>query len=262
MTLLERLSLLMDSRRVNLLYELTQTQFRLKSQNSFFGVLWSVANPLLMVAVFYVFFAERFGSEVDHYGIYLLVGVVQYAHYSGATSRSMKSLVQMRQLTKESAFPKELIVFSSVLAGTIDFVIAIAVCVGVAYATGIEPSAYHWWLMPIVVLQYLFVTWVSLVLATVFPLARDIDHIYQVFLRALMFVTPIFYKAKSVSGLAYYVVALNPLAQLLALSRGVLLADTVPSPATLAAAFVVNAGLVRLALVLFRSSERRFAEYV
>ncbi|MBI3769586.1 MAG: ABC transporter permease [Deltaproteobacteria bacterium] len=252
-----------NSKSLNLLWELTISQYKLKDQSTFFGVLWSFLNPLFMVAVLFVFFHAQVGSTVEHYGVYLLLGIVQYTYFSNATNTSMRVLLVMRQLTKDAVFPKELLVFSSTLSNTIDLVISMLVCVAVAYVSGVTPSWSALFLLLVLILQLMLVSWVGLLLACVLLLARDIDHIYQVFLRALLFVTPIFYPRSFLGeGLAHYLVLLNPLAQLIELSRSILLDGEVPSPAHVAALLAVNGLLILLTFRVFKAVEPRMAEYV
>jgi ABC-2 type transport system permease protein len=252
-----------DSRNLNLLRELAMSQYKLKDQSSFFGLLWSFLNPLFMVGVLFVFFSSRFGTGVDHYGIYLLLGMVQYTHFANSTSTSMRSLLIMKQLTKETVFPKELLVVSSTISVTIDFAVAMLVCVLVAYATGIPPAWSHLLLPLVIVLQFLLCVWVSLLLACVYPFARDIDHIYQVFLRALMFATPIFYTPAFLgAGPARYLLILNPLAQLIEMARRLLIDGAPPSVTTLLALALSNGILGYLSWRLFKVFEPRLAEYV
>ncbi len=254
---------LYDSRNINLLRELAMSQYKLKDQSSFFGLLWSFLNPLFMVGVLFVFFSRRFGAGVEHYGIYLLLGMVQYTHFANATSTSMRSLLTMKQLTKETVFPKELLVVSSTISITIDFAVAMLVCVVVAYASGIPPAWSHLLLPVVVVLQFLLAVWVSLLLACIYPFARDIDHIYQVFLRALMFATPIFYTAAFLgTGPARYLLLLNPLAQLIEASRRLLIDGTAPTVTTLIGLALGNGLLAYLSWRLFKTFEPRLAEYV
>jgi lipopolysaccharide transport system permease protein len=255
---------LYDSKSLNLLWELTRSQFKLKDQSTFFGVLWSFLNPLFMVGVLFVFFNAQVGSTVEHYAIYLLLGLVQYTYFANATNTAMRVLLSMRQLTKDAVFPKELLVFSSTLSITIDLVIAMLVCVGVAYCSGVEPSWSALGLVLVVLLQLMLASWVSLLLSCVLLVARDIDHIYQVFLRALLFVTPIFYTRAFLggAGLAHWLVTLNPLAQVIELSRGILLEGELPSIARMLVLFLVNAACVVATFRVFKRLEPRMAEYV
>jgi ABC-type polysaccharide/polyol phosphate export permease len=252
-----------NARTLNLLRELTISQHKLKDQSTFFGFLWSFLNPLFMVGVLFAFFHTRLGEEVDHYGIYLLLGLVQYTHFANTTSGTMRVLLTMKSLTKEAVFPKELLVMSSAISHTIDFLVAMGFCVLAAYASGVRPSWSVLWLPSVLILQFLLVSWVSLLLSCVFVIARDIEHIYQVFLRALLFLTPIFYTRSFLGdGLAHYLVVLNPLAHVIDLSRTILLDGAVPSPARLLSALLVNGALVALAFRLFKSFEPKLAEYV
>ena len=255
---------LYDSKSLNLLWELTISQFKLKDQSTFFGILWSFLNPLFMVGVLFVFFHAQVGSKVEHYGIYLLLGLIQYTYFTNATVTSMRVLLAMRQLTKDAVFPKELLVFSSTLSNTIDLVISMIVCVAVAYLSGVAPSWTALALVVVLVLQLMLVSWVGLLLACVLLFARDIDHIYQVFLRALLFVTPIFYTREFLggAGLAHLLVVLNPLAQLIDLSRNLLLDGKMPSLLHVAALVAVNSMLITMSYRLFKSVEPRMAEYV
>jgi ABC-type polysaccharide/polyol phosphate export permease len=255
--------MLRDSRNLNLLWELSISQYKLKDQSSFFGFLWSFLNPIFLVVILFVFFRGRFGQDVENYGVYLLLGMIHYTHYSNATNNSMRVFVSMRQLVKEAVFPKELLVLSSTLSNSVDFVIAMGVSMVVAWISGVTPTV-AWLALPLVLLlQMLLVSWVSLLLSCVFPFARDIDHIYQVFLRALMFLTPIFYTASFVGdGMARHLLTLNPLAQLIEVSRKIIMDGIVPSWSTLAILFGVNALFVVLTLKGFRRIEARLAEYV
>ncbi len=252
-----------DARALNLLRELTVSQYKLKDQSTFFGFLWSFLNPLFMVGVLFAFFHARLGESVEHYGIYLLLGLVQYTHFANTTSGAMRVLLSMKPLTKEAVFPKELLVVSSTMSHTIDFLIAMGFCVIAAYVSGVRPSSSGLFLPCVLILQFLLVSWVSLLLSCVFVLARDIEHIYQVFLRALLFLTPVFYTRSFLGdGLAHYLVVLNPLAHMIDLSRSILLDGAVPSGARLLSLLLVNGVLVAIAFRLFKSFEPWLAEYV
>jgi ABC-type polysaccharide/polyol phosphate export permease len=114
-----------------------------------------------------------------------------------------------------------------------------------------------------VLLQLLLVLWVSLLLASLYVFVKDIEHVYQVFLRVLFLVTPTFYAPDLLgSGAARLVVLLNPLAQLIGYSRAILIGE-VPLPyGVLAALFAANLLLILAALTVFRRLEPRFAENV
>src|ERR1700741_4670566 len=183
----------LDKKYLNLLREVAITQFKLKDQSTFFGFIWSFLQPLFMLMIIYIVFRPKVGSEVNHYGIYVLVGVVHYTHFSTATSKSMQVLHSMKQLITDTIFPKEALVIGSVLSNTIDFVLSIIICIVIALFSGVHISWTICLLPLIIILQTALVLWVSLILSFLFIFIRDIGNVYQVFLRLLFFITPIFY---------------------------------------------------------------------
>jgi ABC-type polysaccharide/polyol phosphate export permease len=252
-----------DAADRNLLRQLTLSQYKLKDQSSFFGFLWSFLNPLLMLGVLYAFFRLRLGGEIENYALYLLLGLVVYTHFTNSTSLGMRALRSTRELTTDAVFPKELLVLSTLISSSLEFFISMGVCLAIAVIAGVPITLAVLWLPAIIGAQLLLVLWVSFLLATVFPFAWDIDHIYHVFLRALFFITPIFYDISFVGdGMARRVVELNPLSFVMEAVRGVVLEGAPPPAAELAAFVLLNAVLLITTLALFRHFEPRFAEYV
>lgn len=247
----------------NIAIQLTLAQFKLKDQSSFFGFLWSFLHPLLLLAVLFVFFNFRFGGHIDNYVIYLMLALVIYNHFANCTSLGMKALRSTRELTTDAVFPKELLVISVLVAGSLELLISIGICLLLAFATGVSLSAAMLWIPGVIVAEILLVTWVSFLLATVYPFAWDIDHIYNVFLRVLFFITPIFYdKSFLGDGLASQIVALNPLSWVIGAMRQSVIQGDFPPWSQMAAFIFVNVILLRLSLGLFRHYESRFAEHV
>jgi ABC-type polysaccharide/polyol phosphate export permease len=169
----------------------------------------------------------------------------------------------MKQLTSNTILPKEVLVIGTVIANAIEFVIAMVICVLIAYWSGIKLSWAILFLPLVIILQLLMVMWVSLFLSCIFVFVKDIAHIYQVFLRILFFITPTFYTPDFLGGgPARYIVLLNPLAHLLSFSRSLIIEGRLfPGSPFLVLTFV-NVILTVLGFLVFKRYEQRFAEYV
>jgi ABC-type polysaccharide/polyol phosphate export permease len=252
-----------DKKYLNLLREIIISEFKLKDQSSFFGFVWSFLHPLLMLIVLFIFFNARIGGEIKHYPIYLLIGLIQYTHFSNATSSAMSVLASMRQLTANTIFPKEILVIGSVVSSSIEFLISMTICLLIAYFSGVRLTWTVVTLPLILLLQLMLVMWVSLLLSCVYVFAKDIGHIYQVFLRILFFVTPVFYSVSFLEGAyAKYILYLNPLAQLMNFARAVILDGTLFSTELFGILLGLNALLVYLGFKWFKKYEPRFGERV
>ena len=247
----------------NLLWELLSSQFKVKDQSTVLGYFWSFLHPLIMLGVLFLVFHNAMGRNIPHYAMYLLIGLVHYAHFSNSTSASLHALLSMRNLTTDTIFPKELLVIGTALATSIDFVVSVGICLLIAFLSGLQPGWGLLMLPAIIVLQVTLVLWVALFLSCLFVFVRDIDHLYQLFLRLLFFVTPIFYAPSFLmEGKGKYVVLLNPLTHLITFARTILIeGSSIPGRLFLALLFV-NLCLLCVGFVVFRKYEPAFAERI
>jgi lipopolysaccharide transport system permease protein len=252
-----------DRRSLNLLREIALSQFKLRDQSTLFGFVWSFLNPLLMLTVLFIFFSTGAGKGIEHYGIYLLIGTVHYTYFSNGTNSSMHVLVSERALTADTVFPKELMVIGSVVASSVEFVLSMLVVGLIALLSGVDLTAAVAVLPAVVALQVMLVLWVSILLSCLYVYVRDIEHIYQVLLRTLLFITPVFYDLRFVgSGLARYIVLLNPLTHLIQFSRDLVLTGRLFSGSAFLLLLLGNVVMLGLAIFAFRRLEPTFAEYV
>ena len=72
--------------------ELVKTDFQLRYQGSFLGVLWSVLKPLMLFAVMYMVFVRflRFSDGTPTFAISLLCGTCLWSFFSEATTMGMQ----------------------------------------------------------------------------------------------------------------------------------------------------------------------------
>ncbi len=252
-----------DRDYLELLAAMTVTEFKRANRRTFFGVLWSILNPLLIVIVLFAIFSFRFAGEIDSYPVYLLAGVVPYSHFANSTSSSIGVLQSMKSLTVGATFSKEILVLGTVLSRTLDFALSLAFCVVVAGVTGVRLGAALWALPAVVLLELLLSLWVSLLLSVSYVFVRDVRSIYQILLRILFVATPIFYAPSLLGeGTVRRLAELNPLARVIGFARSILIENRAPGAAEMMVFFAVNALLVVASLEAFRRLEPSFAERV
>jgi ABC-type polysaccharide/polyol phosphate export systems, permease component len=254
----------MNTRRYfTLLKEIAVTRYKLKDQNTMLGFAWSFLHPVIMLGLMFILFSARLGQGIDHYAIYLLIGLVQFSHFSSSTNRSMHVLISMRSLTSDAIFPKELLVIGSVIADVIELFAAMVVCVTFAKLSGVDLSWAVFALPYVFLLQLMLVLWVSLCLSCLYVFVRDMTYVYQAFTRLLLFATPIFYAPSFLEkGAAQYIVWLNPLAHLVGFSRSVILDGQLFPLHQSILFFAINLVLLYGSIKMFRKYEPIFAEYV
>jgi ABC-type polysaccharide/polyol phosphate export permease len=252
-----------DKGYFRLLREVAIARYKLKDQSTFLGFAWNLLHPLIMLGLLFTLFSRRIGSEINHYAIYLLIGLVQYNHFTSSTNRSMNVLIAMKSLASDAIFPKELLVMGSAIADFVELLAAMAVCLMMAKLSGVELSWPVFALPLVFVLQLILVLWVSLCLSCLYVFVRDLTYIYQAFIRLLLFATPIFYAPSFLEkGSAQLVLWLNPLSHLIEFSRVLILKGQLVSLNQMILFFIVNLILLYGSIRLFRKFEPVFAEYL
>ncbi len=202
-----------------LLNELTKTDFKLRYQGSILGYLWAIIRPMLLFGILYLVFAKflRFGDEIPHYPVYLLVGTVLWSFFTECTNQGIQSLILRSDLMRKISFPKWIIVLSATMTALINLLINLIVVIVFALFSGVSISA-SWLLVPLLILElYALSFGIALFLGSLNVRFRDVGSIWEVLLQALFYAIPIIYPLSMVishSSLAAKIIMLNPIAQI------------------------------------------------
>ncbi|MBQ5850617.1 MAG: ABC transporter permease, partial [Lachnospiraceae bacterium] len=101
--------------------ELTSREIKRKYARSYLGILWSVLNPLLTMAVMSMIFSTMFRRSIENFPIYLLTGNIIWGLFSGATNTSMSALVDNRTLLMKVKLPKQTFVLARAYTALVNF---------------------------------------------------------------------------------------------------------------------------------------------
>ena len=92
--------------------QLVDREIKRKYARSFLGVIWSVLNPLMTMAVMSMIFSTIFKRTIENYPIYYLTGTIFWQLFSGATNSAMTALVDNRTLLLKVKLPKQTFVLA------------------------------------------------------------------------------------------------------------------------------------------------------
>jgi ABC-2 type transport system permease protein len=209
-----------DRKNKILLKELIRTDFKLRYQGSAVGYLWSILKPIMLFAVMYVVFIQflRFGADVPHFAVALLLGTTVWGFFSEATNMGMISVVMRGDLMRKINFSKPVIVLSAVANAFINLLINMVVVLIFAAVNGVKFN-FGVLMTPLLLIELiLFVLGVAFLLSTLFVRFRDLSPVWEVVLQAGMYATPIIYPVSFVSNthpMAAKLMFMNPMAQII-----------------------------------------------
>ena len=257
-----------------LLNELSKTDFKLRYQGSILGYLWAIIRPFLMFGIMYLVFAKflRFGDEIPHYPVYLLVGTVLWNFFIECTNQGIQSLLIRSDLMRKIAFPKWIIVLSATTTALINLGINFVVIILFSFFSGIAPSL-GWLLVPFLILElYLLSLGLALLLGSVNIKYRDVQSIWEVVVQALFYAVPIIYPIQMVatySNFTAHLLMLNPIAQVIQDVRSLLVTDVTLTSWEILPHFLLNfiplllVGLIFIAgMFVFKHKSKYFAEEI
>lgn len=264
---------ILSKRNRVLLGELVKTDFKLRYQGSVLGYLWALLKPLLMFAILYIVFAKilRFGDEIPHYPVYLLVGTVLWNFFSECTGQGIHAIEQRGDLIRKISFPKAIVVLSATSTAVINVLINLAVVVVFALINGVTPSWSWLIVLALLVELYLFALGISFFLGSINVKYRDIGSIWEVLMQAMFYAVPIIYPVTMVTAssvTAAKILLLNPVAQAIQDVRYCLIT---PETITAWSLSGIKWGLVSIAIVVvllivsilfFKKRAEKFAEEV
>lgn len=203
-----------------LLRQLVITDFKLRYKGSALGYVWTLLRPLALFAVLYVVFVHflRIGSNVPHFAVYLLLGVVMWNYFTEVTNNGLSSIVGKGDLLRKLAFPRYVVVVAGSFSALINLLINLVVIALFMTINGVPFTFEILWLIPLIIELFVFALALAFILSALYVKFRDINYIWELVLQAGFYATPILYPISMVltmSPIAAKIIMLNPVAQIL-----------------------------------------------
>lgn len=187
-------------RHREMLWDLVRRDFIGRYQGSIMGVVWSLFNPLLMLAiyttVFSVAFKARWGTGDESkiaFAIVLFSGMVVHSLFAECINRAPTLIVSQVNYVKKVVFPLEILpgvaLCSAMLHFAISFVVLLIFCV----FSGVN---LHWaaLFVPLLILPLILLTLgLSWILASLGVYFRDMTQIVGMISTLALFLAPVFY---------------------------------------------------------------------
>ncbi len=211
-----------------LLRELVSRELKRKYSRSRLGILWSILNPLLSMAVLSMVFSSMFRHSIENYPIYYLTGNLCWSLFTTSTNTSMTALVDNQTLLLQVKAPKMIFPLARVAAAFVNFLYSLAAYGVMLAVSGIRPDL-HMLLFPAVAaLLLLFAVGCSFILTIAYVFFGDIRHLYSVLLTLWMYLSALFYPVEAVPEFARQIIVQNPVYNYVTAARACMLYQTMP----------------------------------
>ncbi len=251
----------------DLVMQMTKREVIGRYRGSVVGLMWSLFNPILMLAVYTFVFSVVFkvrwpitsGNKYE-FAILLFAGMIVHGLFSECINRSPTLIISNVQYVKKVVFPLEVLPWVTVFTAVFHALMSIGVLL-VFYS--IVYLKLNWTVMyaPVVLLPFLILTLgVSWFLSSMGVYIRDIAHITGILTMILLFVSPIFYPISALPEQFQIYAYLNPLTFIIQQMREVIVIGNPPDWSGLGIYLVFSVAIAWSGMVWFQKTRRGFAD--
>jgi ABC-type polysaccharide/polyol phosphate export permease len=229
-------------------------ELRVRYQRSVLGFLWTLLNPILMMAILTLVFSQLFRAR-EHYTLYLFAGMVPWGFLNGSLNDCAFCIISNEGLIRKIYLPKMVFPLSRVLINLTTFVLSMAALFLLLEPLGARLTPPMLLLPAVIALFSAFVLGLGLIVATTNTFYRDCGHLVSVFLQAWYFATPIIYFKSDMPADAQWRFWLNPAYPFIQLFQDIIKDGTWPHLHTFLVAAAVAAVTLGVGYAAFKSNE-------
>jgi lipopolysaccharide transport system permease protein len=257
----ERISL---SAYFELFMNLTRREVKGRYSQSLFGAGWAIAQPLATMAVFTLVFARlgQMPSGGAPYPLFAYAALVPWFFFSNSVMSGTMSLVTYRNIVTKTYFPREIVPLAQVGSRLVDITAAssLYILLMIYYGLGVTPWAA---LVPLfLLLLLLFTVGVTLATSATNVFYRDVNPVVQIGLQLWLYLTPVAYPLDAVPERFRLFFLLNPLTGVVEGLRAVLVFGREPEWGVVAISAALIVTIFTGALILFKSTDKYFADVI
>jgi ABC-2 type transport system permease protein len=173
-----------------------------------------------MFTILYFVFGKllKIGSSIEHYAVYLLLGIVLWNFFVEATSQGLSAIVARGDLIRKINFPKYIIVMSGTVSALINLGLNMVIIIIFMILNGVPLLTTVPLFLLCVIELYVFALSIAFFLAAANVKFRDVGHIWEIVTQAAFYATPILYPVALLVGFAGNLgkaLMFNPVAQII-----------------------------------------------
>lgn len=247
-----------------LIKHLAKREIIVRYKQSFLGIIWIIINPFMQMLIMSFVFSYVFKYEFKGvpYPLFMYAGLLPWVLFSSSLTSGMGALIEGAGLLKKIYFPREVLILATLLAKTFDFFLSFFVFVTMMIFYHIPFTWHALLLIPILLIQFVFMYGVSMILAVLNLFYRDIQYLVGLVLTLLFYLTPVVYQVESFPTKLRWIFQINPMSVFINAYRQVLLAHDVPKWESLIIGVLVSLVIFLIGFRFFKKMEGRFADVV
>ncbi len=240
--------------------ELFWTYLKLRYVGSILGFIWTMLNPMLYIATYWLVFSYIVRMGLPDYPLFLIPGFLAWNFTFGSIISASESILNSQHLITKIAFPIEIPTLVNVAVTLFDFLVGLTLYL---LAIVILPQRIPLTaiVLPFIIFtQVLFTIGIALLVACGSVFFRDIPKLIPVLGTMMFFLTPIFYPISAVPASLQPLLKLNPMTHLITFYHDLLYDHVWPDLLSFGAIFLLSIFVFIIGYWIFDRKRHALAE--
>jgi len=244
-----------------LVRNLVLRDLRLKYRGSVLGFLWSMLNPIVMVAASTMAFKYILRVGQERYVFFVLLGVLAWSFFANSATMSTRSMIDSAGLLKSVKFPRAVLPVATVVFNLAQYVLTALILLPVMLIAYGEAPSWPMLGFPLVLaLQVLFTVGLAMALSVATVFFRDIRHLVEVSISFLFWTTPVLYSLSQVDAPLRSVLQFSPMSPFVVSYQRIFHQGVWPEASTWLLAVAYAAASLAIGGLVFMALEDRVGE--
>jgi ABC-type polysaccharide/polyol phosphate export permease len=248
-----------------LLALLVGRDLKVRYKRSVLGMLWTLLNPLLQMAVYTLVFSTIMKVGLPQFPVFLLSGLLPWTFLSVSATTSAHALLNNQGLIRKVAVPQAVYPLAVVGSKLVDLLFSLVPLAIIAALSGRPPTPSWVAVVPAIVFAVAFTIGLSLVFSSLTVFFRDVRHLIDILFQVWFYLTPVLYPVAFLENLPYpwlrSALRFNPATPIVRLFQVALYEGRFPPASTFTAAALVAAVALVGGWLAFERMQDRHIHY-
>jgi len=249
----------------NLFIELSKKEYTVRYKQAILGFGWAVVRPMLFVAAFYFIFGKVAGLQPDanlNYFTMVYLGMMPWFLFINIVTDGSNSMLSNASMITKVYFPRILLPLSVILVSFVDFVLMFSILLIFKEFFDVELSLILLFVPILILLIMIPAVAISLILAPLAALYRDIKFVVPFLAQLGVYITPIGFTStimKDQIGILYY---LNPMVLPIEGFRWIFSGVTTTHTIGIIITLIVDILLLGIAVIVFNANQDKIVDRI
>jgi len=222
-------------RNILLAFDFAKRDFKERYVGTGLGQFWYVLSPIITIFIYTVIFSDFMKMKMDivdssyAYSIYIVPGLLSWISFSKILSILTNSISDKSNLIKKINVPMYTFYLSIII--TEFFLYLLSMGLGIMFLVFIDYTVNltFLWLLPIMILQILFVFSLGVIISLFVPFIKDLKEAVPIIIQLWFWATPIIYLREMIADKYPLILTFNPFYHFIHLYQDIFLYAKHPS---------------------------------